>query len=410
MTIDESAPSQQLFLDRALATLQEGGVLALLTGSSAQNNSQPSQALQGLLCEHGEHSLLPLVTGAGSRVSKRATISSDAILCYPSSGSTGAAKYVVYRGEQIVGHARAVMTALGLNDRGLRYISLTPMCYAYGLSIVLSHALTGLPVHFVHIGSGMREAGVELQEGRRPLALYLLPQQVPLLLNAPIDPGRLERVFIAGGRISRPSVEALAKKFPNLRLTNMYGQAEMGPRLSVWDGDPKDFVEGSIGKPISGVQLKLADEERGRTEPVPLLASSEHAMWKCLKPPYEEFEDGPAPGEFIDTGDLAMRAPDGGLIHCGRGDHVLNVAGTKIDVRRVTRLIEERFRPIVVRITSKPSRVAGDVLPVVEVVPSPDENITKRDVRQTLHADYGNLASLFDVQIVSQLNLGESGK
>lgn len=195
-----------------------------------------------------------------------------------------------------------------------------------------------------------------------------------------------------------------------MRLTNMYGQAEMGPRLSVWDGDPSKFVEGSIGKPISGVQLKLADEERGKTEPVPLLASSKHAMWKCLKPPYEEFEDGPAPGEFINTGDLAMRASDGGLIHCGRGDHVLNVAGTKIDVRQVTRLIEDRFHPIIVRVTSKQSRLAGDVIPVMEVVPSPNDPITKRDVRQTLHADYGNLASLFDVQIVDQLNLGESGK
>lgn len=333
----------------------------------------------------------------------------DRWLAYQTSGSTGSSKCVVYRETVLATHAARVAQAALIACTN-QYVALPSPSFAYGLSIAFSHALSGVPVLFTDAPSMRGDLREWTSDGRLPLALYLLPQQVPMLLNARLDPGRVERVLIAGGRISGPSVQALAKKFPNLRLSNMYGQAEMGPRLSVWDGDPKDFVEGSIGKPISGVQLMLADEERGRTEPVPLLASSEHAMWKCLKPPYEEFEDGPAPGEFIDTGDLAMRAPDGGLIHCGRGDHVLNVAGTKIDVRRVTSLIEERFRPIVVRITSKPSRVAGDVLPVVEIVPSPDERITKRDVRQTLHADYGSLASLFDVQIVSQLNLGESGK
>lgn len=335
--------------------------------------------------------------------------SPDEWLAYHTSGSTGSSKVVLYRERALLAHARAVRRALRLGEADWDYVALPPARFAYGLSIVFSHALAGIPVRFRAGPEGMRDAQVA-DDALRPLAIYLLPQQVPLLLNAPIDPGRLERVFIAGGRISGPSVEALARRFPHLRLTNMYGQAEMGPRLSVWDGEPKHFVEGSIGKPISGVRLQLADEGRGKSEPVPLLASSEHAMWMCLKPPYEAFEDGPAPGEFVDTGDLAVRAPDGGLIHCGRGDHVLNVAGTKIDVRRVTRLVEERFRPIVVRVTAKPSRVAGDVLPVIEVVPSPGETITQRDVRQTLHADYGNLASLFDVRIVDQLNLGESGK
>ncbi|MBK9099977.1 MAG: acyl--CoA ligase [Austwickia sp.] len=346
-------------------------------------------------------------TQVGESVAAGTPRSAQALLAYHTSGSTGSPKCVVYQDGRVESHAAAVAAALGL-DSGHRYVALTPAHFAYGSSIWLSHAACGIPVRFCLPTWGL--PGVQDDDADAPLALYLLPQQVPLLLNTQLDPGRVERVFIAGGRISGPSVEALAARFPHLRLTNMYGQAEMGPRLSVWDGDPSDFVEGSIGKPISGVQLRLADEERGRTEPVPLLASSEHAMWTCLKPPYQEFEDGPAPGEFIDTGDLAMRTPDGGLTHQGRGDHVLNVAGTKIDGRGVTRLIEERFRPLIVRVTAKPSRVAGDVLPVLEVVPGPGGAITTRDVRQTLHADYGNLASLFDVRIVDRLNLGESGK
>lgn len=397
-------------IDRSLAFLRQHRENSVWVGY-VRDSDPVTRALEGRLSELAPGGLWGLDPSAGPVEVRapRGLNGSRRWVAYHTSGSTGRPKCVIYTRETIDRHAKSVIDALDIQT-GSRFLALPSYRFAYGLSIVFSHAMAAVPVLFCDARARLADAREWIDASDEPLALYLLPQHVPVLLHSSIDPGRLERVFIAGGRISGPSVEALARKFPNLRLTNMYGQAEMGPRLSVWDGDPKDFVEGSIGKPISGVQLKLADEERGRTEPVPLLASSEHAMWKCLKPPYEEFEDGPAPGKFIDTGDLAMRAPDGGLMHCGRGDHVLNVAGTKIDVRRVTSLIEDRFRPIIVRITSKPSRVAGDVLPVVEVVPSPGETITKRDVRQTLHADYGNLASLFDVQIVSQLNLGESGK
>lgn len=59
-------------------------------------------------------------------------------------------------------------------------------------------------------------------------------------------------------------------------------------------------------------------------------------MWKSLPSPYDDLVDGPGPGELVDTGDLATRAHDGGLVHHGRRDHVLDVAGTTVDVRRVT--------------------------------------------------------------------------
>ncbi len=391
----------------ALKRLDAGGVFAMPPGGGVDGKSPVSVAMSAIGSSWGAD-----VMSRRDRTVSASTTAEDVrgLVCYSTSGSTGAAKIVIYSAACVARHAAAVAEVLQLGEESLDYFALTPVRFAYGLSIVFSHRLSMVPVRFIVPELGLRSVADHGDQTTQPFGFYLLPQQVTQLLNAPIDSGRVERVFIAGGRISESSVEALARRFPHLRLTNMYGQAEMGPRLSVWEGSPDEFVEGSIGKPISGARLKLADEERGRNEPVALLASSAHAMWKSVSPPYDKFEGGPASGEFVNTGDVAVRASDGSLIHQGRSDHVLNVAGTKIDVRQVARLVEERYRPIVVRVTSKVSRVAGDVIPVMEIVPGLDDAITTRDVRQTLHADYGNLASLFDVRIVDHLNLGESGK
>lgn len=60
--------------------------------------------------------------------------------------------------------------------------------------------------------------------------------------------------------------------------------------------------------------------------------------------------------------------------------------------------------------SARASRVASDVIPVIEVVPAADGPVTRRDVRRTLHGDFGSLAGLFDVRIVDRLSTSASGK
>ena len=357
--------------------------------------------------------------------------SGTCLFAFHTSGSTGSPKCVVYRRETVTAHARTIARSLSLHASCV-YVALPPPRFAYGLSIVGSHLESGVPVTFADPEWKLPALAAVMDATEGPTAVYALPQHVPLLMSADVDVERISRVFIAGGRISGSAVEGLARRFPRLRLTNMYGQAEMGPRLSVWEGDPGDFVEGSIGAPIPGASLRLGttqpaepteptqatepSQPTGSTEsteqqggPAPLLASSGYAMWKCLRPPYDRLEDGPGAG-YIVTGDLATRRPDGSILHQGRADHVLNVAGTKVDVRVLTRILEQEFRPLAVRVGSRPSRLAGDVIPVVEIVPAPSVPTAKGAVRRALHAEFGSLAGLLDVRLVEQLTVKESGK
>ncbi len=338
----------------------------------------------------------------------------EPLLAFHTSGSTGSPSCVIYRKSTARAHARAIARSLQL-DAAVTYVALPPPRFAYGLSIVDSHLEAGVPVTFTDAGWTLPGLTEVAAASAGDIAIYALPQHTPLLLSAAIDPQRVTRLFIAGGRISGASVRRLAEAFPRLRLSNMYGQAEMGPRLSMWDGDPAAFVEGDIGSPLPGVRLRVQPAGDGDATgpdgaaPGRIVAASEYAMAFELRAPYAEVKPGPGTGEII-TSDLATLSPEGTLRHAGRADHVLNVAGTKVDLRRLSEIVTEAADPLIVRIGSRPSAVAGDDIPVIEIVPGPGTPARTGPIRRALHNEFGRLAGLFDINYVRELSVKESGK
>ena len=237
----------------------------------------------------------------------------------------------------------------------------------------------------------------------------MLPQHTPLILSAGLKPDSVARLIVAGGRLSAASAESLADAFPDALLANMYGQAEMGPRLSMWSGPLATFQEGNIGYPIPGVELKLAGDPQD-PHPREILARSEFAMRYMLKYPYEEVESGPAAGEFIRTGDLGTILDNGEIICHGRADRWLNVAGSRIDLQAIERLIDTHFHPLVVKAAGQPARVTGDSIVMVEMVEGGQPIGNLADVRKLLHGELGSLASMVRLRVVDHLSLRESGK
>lgn len=344
-------------------------------------------------------------------------LSGQPLLVFHTSGSTGSPSSVVYRKEIAQAHARAIVTSLKLDnpacrDREAAFVALPPPRFAYGLSIVNSHLEADVPVTFTDAEWQLPGLARVAADTDRDLAVYALPQHTPLLLSADIDPQRLVRIYLAGGRISAGSVTRLAERFPRLELVNMYGQAERGPRLSMWRGAPADFVEGTIGRPLPGVTLRVEPIEPGDdviVTPGRIVAASPYSMSAHVAAPYTQVTPGPGAGEVVTT-DLATVTDDGTLRHAGRADHVLNVAGTKVDLRRVQQIVTEAASPIVVKVDSKAGTVSGDSRPVIEIVPGPDSPTRTGPIRRALDAEFGRLAGLFDIQFVRELTLKESGK
>lgn len=345
-----------------------------------------------------------------------------ALTAFHTSGSTGSPKCVIYKRSTVNRHARTIAQVLGLTSESA-YVALPPARFAYGLSIVNSHLEAGVPVTFSTGDWGLGDVH-DLAATSSGLSIYLLPQHVPLLLSSGIESEKVHRLIFAGGRLSQSAADSLARHFPAARLTNMYGQAELGPRLSVWDGPIADFREGDVGSPLPGVDLDIRPDdsddadvtagivgENAEGAPGAIHARTEFGMWRYLPPPYAEPLPGPGPSDYVRTGDLGATTPGGGIRHQGRADHWLNVAGTKLDVRVVTRLLQETFHPVALRVSARPARVGGDLRPVIQLVPGADREYPRvADVRRALHAEIGALTGLCDISIVEHLDLGESGK
>lgn len=325
------------------------------------------------------------------------------LVAFHSSGSTGSPKCVVYQRSTVIAHAHAIADALALApaaDTGVRCLALPPMRYAYGLSIVHSHALRAVPVRFVEASWGLPELSRALTADPGPFDLYVLPQHVPSLLASDLPGRRLRRLIVAGGRLARGSVHALAAAFPGLTLVSMYGQAELGPRLALWQGPVSEFVAGELGTPLAGVELRLGDDDV-------IAVRTPFAHWARLAPPYRDLTPGPAPDHLVPTGDLASREAGARLVHRGRADHEANVAGTRVDLAQLTRIVEDRFEPLATRVSVVPGRLSERVR--LEIVPRA-RGLTATQVRQCLAQEFGGLAALFTIMLVSETAKGESGK
>lgn len=326
-----------------------------------------------------------------------------AVVAYHTSGTTGLPKCVVYRQRTVREHALLIADSLGLRAGG-RYASLTPPNFAYGLSIVNSHALSGVPVSFAREPSELEAA---YGGTRDPLTVYLLPQQASLLATGDAELP-LERVITAGGRVSRATVDSLLGRYPDLRLTAMYGQAELGPRLALWDGPLRDFVPGTLGDPIGDVRFRLGQPDGdGRTE---LLVTTPHAMSWTVPPPYDGVLPGPSATDEVATGDHAERLASGQYRHTGRREDIANVAGTKLLLTDLAASIEARLPVTALRVSKRRARLSGDDVPVVEMVPAGRDALSVSQVRRVLHDVWGPLVALLDIRIVDQLTMSEAGK
>ena len=339
-------------------------------------------------------------------------------LAFHSSGTTGVSTCAAFDAATRARHIAAVRATIGLTD-DLTWCASPGPGFAYGLSIVETHAAAGIPVAFLgrdDPGARLADAARESAASGRPLAVYLTPQALPVLLAAGLAQDAVRRVIVAGGRLSGSAARILAGRFPGVELTNMYGQAELGPRIATWRGPAEEFVEGDAGRPLPGVTVTIGDRSAtasaaapaGTPSPVgPILVASELGSRFVIRDPAAGPE--PMPAQVV-TGDLGRFDERGHLIHCGRGDHVLNVAGTKVDVEALRRGVEETLNPVAVKILHRPALVAGDVVPIVEVVAAPGVPLSGRDVRRALHGSVGSLAALCEVRVVDRLSVGESGK
>lgn len=263
----------------------------------------------------------------------------DLAVLLSTSGSTGTAKSVRLSYANLSANATSIAEYLDLGD-GDRAPMVLPFQYSYGMSVVNSHLHAG--------GSLVLSKGSVIDESfwtnfRRSgcTSLAGVPHSFELLDQERIKTHDLEKLRYmtqAGGKLAPSKVKYWANRAENegWRFFVMYGQTEAGPRISYLPPELAAVNPASIGIPIPGGRMFIVDED-GNTLPDNqkgelVYQGPNTMMGYAVQDTDLCLSQGP---DLLQTGDLALKHPNGLFEIVGRKSRFVKLFGYRIGLDSV---------------------------------------------------------------------------
>jgi len=332
----------------------------------------------------------------------RASARDYGYVAFSTSGTSGKAKVVLYSKLTLLSAAQAISDRLELatDDHALSYVRPN---LAYGLSIVHSHYLAGSPVEFMRSPRDPFELQAAIADTRCPRAIYLLPIHAAQLTYG--EEGRRDErpvdFRIAGATLPTAIAAKLTERYPNATIANMYGQSELGPRVSTWRGPLHEYAEGLVGRPLPGVSVQV----EGRSdEPDFIWVSTPYRMLRYLGAVPAEVQDSNALKlHWTRTGDFGYLTADGDLVVTGRRSGQLNVAGELIPISAIEAAVRSVPAVATCRVTSERNPVLGEI-PVIWAVPMSltyDPDDLSKAIRRHLATLVGRAAAVARIHLAT---------
>ncbi|MEU4371375.1 SDR family NAD(P)-dependent oxidoreductase [Micromonospora chersina] len=180
------------------------------------------------------------------------------------------------------------------------------------------------------------------------------------------------RVCLVGGAITTGPLRRAFEEVFDAPLLDAYGSTETCGSIAVTRPD-EPRVEGSCGRPVPGVDVRLVSPDTGRDVPT----GDEGEVW--VRGPgvmlgYHGLPEVTAAAlrdGWYRTGDLARRDADGNLFVTGRHRELIIRGGEKVHPAEVEEVLRELPGIADVAVTGRPHEVLGEV-PVAFVVAAPE--------------------------------------
>lgn len=259
------------------------------------------------------------------------------------SGSTGAPRGVCMTHGGLLENARAVSRTLPMQEHPSTAIAM-PLHHAYPLvSQLLATLLIGGTAQLFR---GLAFAFPVLQEIQReaiesfagmPSTFRMLAQLEDL---AELDLSAVRYVCSAGAHLRADDVAHIRKVFPEARIFNNYGLVEAGPRVATIEAADPRFAQGSVGRAIEGVTLRVMADgrpaEAGEVGEVQVQTPAAMARyWNAISETMHAMD-----GDWLRTRDMGYLDADGYLYLHGRREDVVSSGGDKISPYEVEEVLQ----------------------------------------------------------------------
>ncbi len=249
-------------------------------------------------------------------------------------GSTGSAKGVMLSHRNLISNATAIQSYLEI-DGSERPLCVLPFHHAFGNSVMQSHLLAG--AHLVFDGqTAFPETIVRSLRQHECTSFSAVPDLFRGLLErsslgqTPLP--ALRSMAVAGGALRHELAVEVARRIAPASFFVMYGQTEATARLA-WVPPERlaELAAGVIGRAVPGVTLEVVDEEGVPVSPGTvgeLRAKGPNVMlgyWRDEAATKERIRGG-----WLYTGDLATLDSEGWIIHKGRANALVKIAGFRV--------------------------------------------------------------------------------
>lgn len=250
-----------------------------------------------------------------------------AVVCR-SSGTTRSAQYIAWHKQGIDYQCQATCERMHYTASD-RFLMVLPLFCSYGLSMVhIWQAKKNGLIIPQHIYA---KSLVQLIEKTQATSFHSIPRIYALLyrwlVRHPEQQASLAsvRVWDCGGDKLPQRLAVQWLQMLGLAILDGYGLTEAGPNIAL--NGPYDHKLGTVGKPLSAIELKLTPDKA-------LWVRTPGALWGTLHPLEKRIQPFPE-NSWLATSDLASLDEEGYLKIYGRKNNQLIINGWNVSPERV---------------------------------------------------------------------------
>lgn len=266
------------------------------------------------------------------------TLNKDLALVLSTSGSTGGGTFVRLSQNNLTSNTQAILGYLPITAADTTITSM-PMSYTYGLSVINTHLCAGATVVAAET-SLVTSQFWDMVKSEKITNLNGVPfiyHMLQKLRFGKMDLPALKFLTQAGGKLA----PALAQEFASIcdrkgcALYIMYGQTEATARIAYLPPEKLARKPGSIGGPVPGGRLWLADEHGQPTTnpdvPGELIYEGPNVSLGTAQSA-ADLALGDDNNGILHTGDIAVQDEDGDFSIVGRKKRMLKLFGNRVNL------------------------------------------------------------------------------
>jgi acyl-CoA synthetase (AMP-forming)/AMP-acid ligase II len=320
----------------------------------------------------------------------------DCSLLKLTSGTTAAPRAIRFRSSQLLADCDQICETMGIGADDLNY-GVIPISHSYGFSNLLT-PLLARGVSMVVTGDRLPRAVLNGLEKTGATVFPGMPvfYQAFCACDDLPDLSSLRLCISAGAPLSAVLAWEFRQKFGQ-SIHSFYGSSECGGIC--YDKEAKDFVDGFVGSPMTGVSLELIEPDAESTQIEVRSNAVADGYFPELSP------DKLGNGVFRPD-DLLERAGSGFRI-AGRVSDLINVAGKKMNPAEVeTHLLSiEGVRQAVV--FSRPSTLRNEEIAACVVA---DDNVDEAALLRSCRTHLNGWKIPRRIFLVPEIPVNERGK